>query len=75
MRDEAKDFGAMVCRSLGIAPGAVLSVVLETHHENDLIITMEVRPNSEIVRAWAESEYVKNPGRVVLIEVDDAEMV
>lgn len=68
-----EEFGKMVCDSLGIK-GGVCSVVIEAYPQEALTITMEVSANSEEVRKWAQSQSIANPGRVVLIEIDDGEM-
>lgn len=73
MSENSKDFGVMVCESLGVEPSAVRNVVVEANPGEDLVITLEVRANSEMVRAWAESQEIKNAGRVFLIEVEDME--
>jgi hypothetical protein len=70
-----KDFGEMVCKTLGMYPGIVRSVVVEARPEDSVIITLEIPANSKEVLEWAQSENIKNPGRVVLIEVESAEMV
>ena len=65
-----KEFGEMVCKTLGISPGIVRSVVVEARPQDVLIITLEVRADSEEVLEWAKNEGLRNPTRIVLVGID-----
>ena len=75
MSDLENEFGKAVCESLGINPEIVRLVVIESYPGDDLTITLEISASSDEALAWARSENIKNPGKVVLMEIDDGQMV
>ena len=71
---EESDFGTLVCQTLAINPDIVRAIVIEVYPDSGLTVTLEIPANSEIARKWAQSEELKNPGKVVLMEIEKWQM-
>lgn len=67
----SEDFGVQVCKTLGVSPDAVTSVVIEALPEQVLIITLQVVADDPEILEWARSEKLKNPTRIVLVGIDN----
>lgn len=67
-------FGVQVCKTLGLSPDAVTSVVIEAYPQDVLIVTISVRADEPEILEWAKSERLKNPSRINLVGVESKEM-
>lgn len=72
--NNGKELGEVVCKSIGLDPTIVRSIIIEIYPDEPVTMTIEVSAKSKEVIVWARDQKIMNPDKIVIIEQDEWEM-